>query len=224
MPDSDGNLTWEDDVRPFIMGKLPHDVSEGAINNAVLVGDLNVAIGIVNERTGGFESSWRNDQDNDYGTRLTLSGAVCTFPRDVQEAQTVHWAGTELHFRTEAQLNQIDPDWRSATGVPSFYTTWARGIKLDCSPGNDTGGPLEIWGMGNIPRLTFTANAPNPFAYLPGNHQLSPAFYVIGNAPLYGRAKDEVVAIQADCRRQWEEFVASLEWGVVERKYPPMRS
>lgn len=223
MADTNGNLTWADEVRPFIMGELPHDVDKGAFNDVVLVQRLNIGIGIINERTGGFEGSWRNDQDNAYGTSLSLSGATCTFPRDLQEATTVRWADVELPYRTEAELNRIDPTWRSATGTPSFHTTWARGIILDCNPNNDTGGPLEIQGMGNIPRLALDPGSLNPFAYLPENHQMSPAFYVLGNLPLHGRTKEDVVAIQADYRRQWDEFLESLEWGVIERKYPALK-
>ncbi len=223
MSDSLGNLTWAEDVLPFIMDNIPHDVDRALFNGRVLVARLNVMIGKINEVTGGIEGSWRNDQDNDYGTRLSLSGAICTFPRDIQEARIVHWATVPLTYQTEEQLDALDPDWRSATGVPGFYTTWARGIKLDCDPNNNTGGPLEVWGSGNIPRLSEAPGSPNPFAYLPENHQMLPAFGVLGELPLAGRTKADVVSIQADFREQWKTALEELAWGVIERKYPPLR-
>jgi hypothetical protein len=209
--------TW-DDLLDLIHGEMPRDAG---VHDDVYVRRVNIAIDIINDRSGGFESRWVNDGETG---SIVLSDNTCTFPSDLQKAQIVHWNDTLLVYKSERQLEMLDPKWRTRTGTPSYYTLTARGLVLDCNPGSDEGSDLEIWGLGCIPHLEFETDSINPFAYLPLPHQTAPAFYVMGNVPLYGRAREEVVAVQADYRRQWKEFLESVEWGVITRKYPQMDS
>ena len=209
--------TW-DDLLAFIKGELPRDA---VMSDDVYSRRVNLAIGIINDRSGGFEDRWVNDGA---AGSIVLSGSVCTFPGDLLDAQTIHWAHTELHFRTVEQMEALDPRWRTRSGTPSLFTLTARGLVLDSDPGDDEGSDLEIWGSGCIPELEFETDSLNPFAYLPTPHQMAPALYVLGYLPLYGRFREDVMAIQADYRKQWDAFLAGVEWAVITRKYPRMDS
>jgi len=210
--------TWKDDLQPFITGEVPRDAQ---VDDDVYVRRVNMAIGLINSRSGGFDDRWVNDGA---AGSLTLSGAECTFPGDLLDPETVLWNGVQLHFRSPAQLNALDPLWRSRSGTPSLFTLTGRGLVLDCNPGDDTGSDLEIWGRGCIPELEFEPDSLNPFAYLPSSQQMAPALYVLGYLPLYGRSREDVIAIQGDYRTQWEAFLAGVEWSVIQRRYPKISS
>jgi len=211
--------TWVD-VKGFINRMLP---AEAVMVDDAYVDLINIAIDKTNEASGGFNGYWTNIPDTDTGT-LVLSGNACTFPADLLEARVIHWATNPIYYRTEAQLERMDPAWRTRSGVPSYYSLTARGFQLDCDPGNDTGGPLEVWGSGCIPHLDLGPGSPNPFAYLSQPGQMAPAFYVLGFMPLFGRGGEETVRIQTDYRQQWERFLENTAWNTIVRKFPRMSS
>jgi len=216
--------TWADDLLPFITGELP---KPARVHDDVYVRRVNIAIGIINDRAGGFESRWVNDGA---AGSIVLSGATCTFPGDLLDARTIHWDGSEIHFKTVEQLEALDEDWRTRTGTPSYFTLTARGFVMDGNPGSDEGSDLEAWGSGCIPEQEFGVDSVtgveplNPFAYLRAPDQMAPAFYVLGNVPLYGRMREDVFAIQQDYRQQWQAFLEGVVWGVITRKYPKISS
>ena len=210
--------TWED-VLDFINGELPKDA---VFNDGVYLRRLNIAIGIINSKTTGFEKTWYNTHSETV-SHLHLVGSSCTFPSDLLEAHVVLWDDRELFFRTESQLQAMDQSWRtSRLGTPSLFTLESYGITLDSDPSSDDGGLLAVRGRGCIPELDLAPGSLNPFAYLKAPFQMAPAFHVLGYLPLYGRAREEVVAIQQDYRLQWESFLKDLEWQAVVQKYPDM--
>jgi hypothetical protein len=212
--------TWED-IKDYIEDEYPKDAG---MNSDVYLRRANRGIDILNSKIGSFEGSWTNDGEDG---SLVLSGATCTFPGDLLEAHIIHWANVNLSFISEARMDARDSNWRTRTGVPSYFTLTGRGLVLDSNPEADEGSDLEIWGSACIPQFDLspeTTKAANPLSYIAEPHQMAIADYVLGHLPLYDRSSKEIIAIQGDFRKQWEDFLADLSWGVIRRKYKAMDS
>jgi len=200
---------------------------EGAtINRALYLTLLNRALDEISDATGGFDTHWNNDSDDDdYGT-LELSDADVTFPSDLIDFDPhgVRWNGKQLAVTSIDRLDQGSEGWRSATGTPSAYARTARGIVLDVMPDGTTDAMLVIYGKGIIPHI---ADGEGSIAYLGQHLQLLLADYIIAYLPIDYRNKSDAAIASMERERQralgrWEGRLKNIAYSIKKRTLNPL--
>src|SRR3972149_1449334 len=82
----------------------------------------NQALFELSRLSNGVYQRWHNGS----GGTLTLSSATCVFPNDLVDVRSVWWDSVTLERKEVSELDEMDPDWRDATGTPIYYTLAGR--------------------------------------------------------------------------------------------------
>ncbi len=188
---------------------------EGAKPNASFLRLLaNQALRVISRRALVYEKVWTNGA----GGALTLSGAAAALPEDCYAVNRVEWDGSdnELPYRSIPWLDRNESGWRTATGEPSYHTRTGRYLLLDSIPATAVG-KLVVRGRGPLPDFSEEAEAENPLAWLPTDHQLLPAYYVLKELPV-DPGKPAATQRRAEAETRWAEGLAALVAAVATRE------
>lgn len=125
----------------------------------------NSCISEVSELVKPYYTSW----DNSGGGDLTISGYTVDLPDDCLEVTSVEWDGDDNvldRLGSVADLDRLEPGWRSQAGDPSYYVVDGQSILFNSAPQGTTTGKLTVRGYGRLPSFSDQVGAPNPLTYL----------------------------------------------------------
>ena len=190
------------------------DDSEGVKpSRKVYIAQLNRAIDIVSQLSGGFDVTFTNAS----GGTLSLSGYTVTFPNTLMSYRPkgVYWDDERLGRTSVKALDDYQADWRDNTGVPSYYAPIKTGFYLDSTPSGTTTGLLVVYGRRSIPHMADnTDTAKTSINYVPAFAQMALVDFVIASRPI--RFKDKDAAQIAEMRYEREQ--AALRWDVARKE------
>ena len=189
---------------------------EGAKPNASFLRLLaNQALRVISRRALVYEKVWTNDGgrgvDSERGGGRPAGGLLRGGPGGMGRKRQ----RTPLSVHPVARSERVG----MADGDGGAELSHARRGDTSCSIAfrPRRRGKLVVRGRGPLPDFSEEAEAENPLAWLPTDHQLLPAYYVLKELPV-DPSKPMAIQRRQDAETRWAEGLAELVAAVATRE------